>query len=467
MKLGITSVSVYGCNSRNFNSRLHFLTSSIFTIGLGHSNQGGAYKDMSGMMGYSYLGDGRPIMCFNTAKNWELGWYEDKHEIVNPLNTNFWEGDLIGYSDYQNSASPEGSSIILKIEGHNKNYFVGFNRKAGINSQNQQSDAMNKVTVHSVGTTTTSVSSELEAKLSIGESFVIPFFGDTDHSVLVQVENIDMSVDLAFARVSVTYMQCTSDTDCDDGSSCTTNTCNLSTGTCIHAPNDHCSGFMEMILLTDNFPAETSWTIIDNCKNDEVVLSGGFYKNKFATYTDSANVPPSQYTLKIQDTYGDGICCGQGSGSFHVKFADETVAIGGKFGKSEEHTWGSCEAASPTVSPAASLTVSPTASPTVSPTASPTTCEMTYELTFKAAALTSWEFAYGENVSLVSHYSSEVYQPGSTYTESGCLKSNCYHFVIKDAESYSLVFDGAEFASGEQIEDPEVSLYGTCRPIES
>ena len=61
---------------------------------------------MSGMMGYSYLGDGRPNMCFNTPKNLELGWYEDKHEIVNPLNNNFWEGDLIGYSDYMNSATP-------------------------------------------------------------------------------------------------------------------------------------------------------------------------------------------------------------------------------------------------------------------------------------------------------------------------------------------------------------------------
>jgi hypothetical protein len=92
---------------------------------------------------------------------------------------------------------------------------------------------------------------------------------------------------------------------------------------------------------------------------------------------------------------------------------------------------------------------------------------MTYELTFKAAAITYWEFAYDEDTSFISQSSSEVYQPGSTYTESGCLKSNCYHFVIIGTESYSLVVDGAQFASGEQIEDPEVSLFGTCRPIES
>jgi hypothetical protein len=420
---------------------------------------------MSGMMGYSFLGSGLPKMCYNTAKNWQLNWFEDKHETVNPLNDNFWEGDLIGYSDYQNPNVSSESKVILKIEGHEQDYFVGFNRKSGINIQNQEAGADNKVTVHS---TSTSGESELEAKLTIGEMFEIPLFGQTDQSVLIQVENIDMIANPAVARVSaVTYMKCVSDADCDDGSSCTTDTCNLTTGKCMHTPNDLCSNFMEMILHTDQYPAETSWSIIDNCKDDDnVVMSGSGYKNTFSIYEKSINVPPSQYTLKIDDLYGDGICCGQGDGHFTVKINNENVLEGGKFGSTLEHTWGSCKVET------AAPTPSPTVPPTEAPSSSPTACEMSYELTFRArtysdiSAPASWKFSYDEDLSIIGESSAGMmYHSGASYTESGCLKSNCYHFDINGAESYSLVIDGEELASGTDIYEPETSLFGTCQSM--
>ena len=47
-------------------------------LGLRHSGEnGGEYADSSRMMGHSYNLDDAPVMCFNTAKNWQLGWYED------------------------------------------------------------------------------------------------------------------------------------------------------------------------------------------------------------------------------------------------------------------------------------------------------------------------------------------------------------------------------------------------------
>lgn len=430
-------------------------------LGLRHSNEKGEYKDMSGMMGYSFLGAGKPQMCFNTAKNWELGWFQDRHATVNPLDENFWEGNLIGFSDYKNDVIPDDASVIIKIEGHGKDYFVGFNRKDGINKQNQEAGAENKVTVHSVGTSNNE--SELEAKLNIGGSFEIPFFGNSEHSVVIQVENIDMTSNPAVARVSVNYMKCTSNADCDLGTSCTTNTCNLSTGHCIHSPNDHCTGFMETFFQTDNYPGETSWSIVDNCKDNKVVMSGFGYDARRTTYEDSANVPPSKYTLKVNDSYGDGLCCSQGQGSFIVKFNDEIVAVGGEFGRSTEHTWGSCEV--DTEAPSQS----PTAPPTQAPSSAPTTCEMNYEVSFKARqytdALTSWKFAYDEETSLTAKASNGFYQSESSYAESGCLKSNCYQFDISGVESYSLKVNGIEVANGENIAETEISLFGTCRPI--
>lgn len=77
---------------------------------------------------------------------------------------------------------------------------------------------------------------------------------------------------------------------------------------CVHTPNDKCAGFMEMVLLTDQYPNETKWRIIDNCKNNDIVMSGEGYKEKFTEYEEKGDFSPSQYTFEIEDTYGGKIC---------------------------------------------------------------------------------------------------------------------------------------------------------------
>ena len=383
-------------------------------------------------------------MCFNTAKNWQLGWYEDKHTTVNPLNDVFWQGQLIGYVDYMNSSAPSSAAVVVKVEGHNLDYFIGFNVKTGINRQNQESEAANKVTVHSVGTP--GGESSLVAKLGAGNTFEITNFGGGLQSAIIQVQNIDMNSNPPVAQVSVNYVQCASDYDCDDGDMCTTNTCNISAGVCNHAPNALCStGLMRTEVLTDKYPQETSWKIVDNCNNDAEVMSGSGYNTKFDTYTDSSNLPHSQYTVEVKDVYGDGICCGQGIGAIKVFYNDEEIKSFGKFGKSETYTWGSClstdsspgPTASPIKAPTASPTKVPTASPTKSPTASPTKAPTlimrTEVLTDKYPGETSWKIVDNCN------NDAEVMSSGSgyknkydTYTEPSKLPHSQYTVEVKD-----------------------------------
>ena len=319
--------------------------------------------------------------------------------------------------------------------------------------------------IHSVGTTARE--SELEAKLGVGETFEIPDFGGGTHSVLIQVIHIDMSTNPPVAKINASLMKCTSDADCEDGSSlgCTTNTCNLSTGICHHEPNSLCTGFMKTVLLTDRYPSETFWKIVDNCNDDTIVMSGGNYRTPFETYEDSANLSPSQYTMVIDDSYGDGICCAEGNGSFHVTFNDEVVASGGHFGKSESQTWGSCNGVG-TNEPSAS----PTEIPTESPTNAPTSCELSYTLTLDAGPSLSsgpfWEFVFDKNRWRIAASSSGMsYNLGSTYMEKGCLESDCYRFHINGGvNSYSLLIDGEEVASSDDyFSKTEVSLFGTCK----
>ena len=256
-------------------------------------------------MGFSYAADDAPVQCFNNVKHWQLGWYADKHVIVNPLEENAWEGDLVGFVDYDTAGN--GKDVILKIEGHNKDYFIGFNRLSGINRGNAEVDARDKITIQSVGAGTNG-ESNLEAKLDIGETFLISHFGGTDSEVFVKVENIDFNANPPYATISVRKPMCSSNIDCDDNSSCTTDTCNTETGMCVHTPNDKCAGFMEMVLLTDQYPNETKWRIIDNCKNNDIVMSGEGYKEKFTEYEEKGDFSPSQYTFEIEDTYGGKIC---------------------------------------------------------------------------------------------------------------------------------------------------------------
>jgi len=64
---------------------------------------------------------------------------------------------------------------------------------------------------------------------------------------------------------------------------------------------------IEVSVTTDNYPAETDWTITDDCNgNAEVGSLSTSYETSATTYTDKFCLPGSQYTFTITDTYGDG-----------------------------------------------------------------------------------------------------------------------------------------------------------------
>jgi subtilisin family serine protease len=121
-------------------------------------------------------------------------------------------------------------------------------------------------------------------------------------------------------------------------------------------------------LLTDNYGAETSWTLKDS--SSQSIGSGSGYASNTA-YTEKICLTTSGcYTFTISDSYSDGICCSYGSGSYTIKVNDVQVATGGEFGSSE--TKSVCtDTPSVTASPSASPTASPSASPTASPPSGP------------------------------------------------------------------------------------------------
>ena len=88
------------------------------------------------------------------------------------------------------------------------------------------------------------------------------------------------------------------------------------------------SGFTEMIIeiVPDSYPAEISWEVTTA---GTVVASGTFEGDSICVDTTLCT------TFTIHDTYGDGICCGYGTGYYNIMLNGNIVATGGEYDYSE------------------------------------------------------------------------------------------------------------------------------------
>ena len=142
---------------------------------------------------------------------------------------------------------------------------------------------------------------------------------------------------------------CTDDTACnfdpnalnDDGScdfscyGCTAvNACNYDPNATID--DGSCIGgglqTFTMTINTDQYGSETTWTLVD--AGGATVMSGGPYANS-STFTITEELCTGCYTLTVNDSFGDGMCCAYGTGSYSLDVEGTVVASGGEFTTTE------------------------------------------------------------------------------------------------------------------------------------
>ncbi|WP_378176049.1 endonuclease [Aquimarina sp. SS2-1] len=90
----------------------------------------------------------------------------------------------------------------------------------------------------------------------------------------------------------------------------------------------------------DNYPEETSWEIRSD--SNKVVYSGGSYGSQAdgSTINLSRTLDSGCYTLVVKDTYGDGICCSYGNGSYALTDTNGGVLVsGGSFGSQDSNSF--------------------------------------------------------------------------------------------------------------------------------
>ena len=96
-----------------------------------------------------------------------------------------------------------------------------------------------------------------------------------------------------------------------------------------------CSGTEGSVtIVTDYYPGETRWTLVNDATGS-TVASGGPYSSRNTTYTEDICLEDGCYTFTITDSYGDGICCSYGNGSYTVNVGGTDIATGGSFRRTD------------------------------------------------------------------------------------------------------------------------------------
>ena len=91
---------------------------------------------------------------------------------------------------------------------------------------------------------------------------------------------------------------------------------------------------VSVTLVFDRYSSETSWTITNN--SGTVVMSGDNYtQGDGETITVTDCLPFGCYDFKIDDDYGDGICCSYGNGSYSINSNGSVLISGGEFTRTE------------------------------------------------------------------------------------------------------------------------------------
>jgi len=123
---------------------------------------------------------------------------------------------------------------------------------------------------------------------------------------------------------------------------------NTAESTAFGAP-EATSHIIHLKIRTDNYPEETTWEIVD--EGGSVIADGGPYNGQTQTVVFDEDIPmPAQgcYEFRIEDTWGDGICCAYGSGYYEISNEDGDILVeGGEFGSDDSRNFKALE---PTVS---------------------------------------------------------------------------------------------------------------------
>ena len=244
------------------------------------------------------------LVCFNAAKSWQTGWFNEKRVNMNiggsEATDNCLETDITGQADYV--AVDTTQTILVKMNRASslgRDLFLMYNKKTGVNSGTAEGG--NTVMVVEAGAEGTGYAeSWLMGKLGAGQSQTFAGYLGDDRDLVITVLSIGDT-----AQVKIEF----------DG--LCTNTIAPTPSPCEN-PNQK---QVSVQIATDTYPAETSWTLkkVGSCAGQaDLNLSSPTYSTANAVQAAFEQcVDKGQYEFTITDAYGDGMCCSKSSLCYH------------------------------------------------------------------------------------------------------------------------------------------------------
>ncbi len=93
-----------------------------------------------------------------------------------------------------------------------------------------------------------------------------------------------------------------------------------------NAVNIHNTNFVRILTKTDNSPEEVSWTVKDD--QGAILFSRNNFTATNTLHVDTIYLSNGCYSITAYDTYGDGVCCYNGSGLFRILKGSTATLIG-------------------------------------------------------------------------------------------------------------------------------------------
>ena len=139
-------------------------------------------------MGNPLYSDDVGAMCWNAAKTWQVGWYDNSKISISPQVGQLWTETIVGIADFDNNIL--NHPVVVKIEtGTATDQFIAFNRATGVNRQNDEAD--NEVTIVETGRDGEGYSqSFLKATLQQGETFIYANWAGTNQNLSITAVTI-------------------------------------------------------------------------------------------------------------------------------------------------------------------------------------------------------------------------------------------------------------------------------------
>lgn len=198
-----------------------------------------------------------------------------------------------------------------------------------------------------------------------------------------------------------------------------------------------CNNDFTLTINLDDYPEETTWEVRD--LNGNVWVSGGPYGNQpdGSTVVEPICLPDGCYDFIIFDSYGDGICCGYGNGSYVLveNATGNVIASGGNFDNSQTTPF--CADSTPLPSCTDGIQNGDEQGIDCGGSNCPPCIACTdHTLTIvldQGPQQTTWTLS--DAFGIVLYFGGPYSESGATIVENFCLDDGCYTFAIYDSNS--------------------------------